>query len=233
MKNNIPIPQFGIWTATFITLLALGLILLALLMFSPEWFLIRDAWLPVPLHSLLRADYSADPRGSFIPAAQIDLIDQVIKDQVRPTGELPSQMAPLSSLLLTPVATITPQFFELTQTLGAPATPVNQVTATQPPAQPSPTLLAATATLQSSATSTQANTATSTQPAATPTRPQPTRARATAVPTEPPPEPTQAPTARPPEPTEPPPAPTEAPPPATKEPYPPPPPPPSGGTPYP
>jgi hypothetical protein len=60
----------------------------------------------VSLSSILRADYSADPRGWYFPSLDVDIIFDVLQGQDPDTA--PGGYATLVSMQLTPVATVTP-----------------------------------------------------------------------------------------------------------------------------
>lgn len=177
--------------------------------------------LPVTLHSLLFADYSADPIGFRIAAVRFNLIEEAIRDaDDSQNSNSADRFATLQAYLNTSVPTVTPEFPQTpTATLQQPTTTPDQI---GPSPSPSPTYLptqtatAAPTQLQPSPTMTKRNpTATSRpdKPSTPPEDPDPTDPQ----PTNPPP-----PTDRPaPSPTKPlPPPPTKAPPPPN--PYPPP-----------
>jgi hypothetical protein len=100
--------------------------------------------LPVTLHSLLFADYSADPRGFKLPVVRFNLIEEVIRDEQSDQSEQDSveRFATLQAGLKTPVPTVTPAF---PQTPTTPTATQPQPTSTpdytEPPPSPSPTNL--------------------------------------------------------------------------------------------
>jgi hypothetical protein len=167
-------------------------------------------WLPVDLHSELKADYSADGLVPRMHTIQLELIRDAIHDQLFSTqnedGAQNDRYATLVSELQTPVATVTPQYPETRQ-------PTSSTTQT-------PTLLSTTATMTQTVTSTATATATTTALEVTATT-IPTQAFITSVPkptSTKPPQPTKTkipPTQIPPTATKPP---TKIPPTATKPP---------------
>jgi hypothetical protein len=75
-----------LWVVLLIFLLGLGLYALGLLLLSPgrlERGVAR--WLPVPLHSVVGADYGKDEISLVVPPIQMSLMDQAIHDQAAPT----------------------------------------------------------------------------------------------------------------------------------------------------
>jgi hypothetical protein len=191
------------------------------MLFGPLVFPARGMNLiPVPLHSVLRADYSADAVSMALPAVGIGLIENAIEDQQRAT-DAPERLSTIISGLLTAVPTVTPQFpLSPTTSVTARVTPTRGVvvwTATAPPGQPNRTPLPS---LTPSVTLTATPTASSTpRNSSTPRLPTPTD---TSVPrpTDPPPQPTQPPQPTNPAPYPPPPHPTDPPPATQPPPYP-------------
>ncbi|MCL4562371.1 MAG: hypothetical protein M1281_17385, partial [Chloroflexi bacterium] len=158
------------------------LFLLLLLFLCASWMLLAAGWgaglgvgsLPVALHSVLVADYGADPFALNIPAMQAGLIGSALEDQTNTTN-LPGRLATLAWNLQTPVPTVTPQFGQVTTT--PTQTPPNLVfptaTASRATATPIDPRLTGTVTSTPSA-----------QPTLTPTpRPSPTRTLAPVKPT--------------------------------------------------
>jgi hypothetical protein len=100
------------------------------LMFPFGWLLRavsgQSNWLPVNLHSVLAADYSADPLALHLPPIQLALIEDILNDSATLT---PGRFATLEGNLNTPVPTVTPRPGYSTPTLPA---------STIPPATPSP-----------------------------------------------------------------------------------------------
>jgi len=98
------------------------------LMFPFGWLLQavggQSNWLPVSLHSVLAADYSADPRVLHLPPIQLGLIADILNDSATLT---PGRFATLEGNLTTPVPTVTPRPGYPTSTLSpsliSPATP--------------------------------------------------------------------------------------------------------------
>src|SRR5579859_7432801 len=73
-------------------------------------------FIPAPLRSVLVANYGVDPRSTSAAAVNINLVNDVIRDQTATPGV--DRQATLSSVLQTPVATITPQ---PTPTIASPS----------------------------------------------------------------------------------------------------------------
>jgi hypothetical protein len=100
------------------------------LMFPFGWLLRavggQSDWLPVNLHSVLAADYSADPLALHLPPIQLGLIEDLLNDSATLT---PGRFATLEGNLNTPVPTVTPRPGYSTPTMPIP---------TIPPATPSP-----------------------------------------------------------------------------------------------
>lgn len=172
--------------------------------------------LPVTLHSLLFADYSADPHGFRISAVRFSLIEEAIRDAAGDQSlDSANRFATLQAGLRTSVPTVTPAF---PQTPTATQQPTSTPDHTEPPPSPSPTSLpphTATAVptqLQPSPTIIRWN------PTATGRPDKPSKPPEEPDPTDPPPPPPTDPP--PPPPTKPPPPPTKPPPPPP-DPYPP------------
>jgi hypothetical protein len=168
-------------------------------------------WLPIPLHSLLVADYSADPHDFKVAAVKFDLILEAIRDSIEygSSDDSYERFATLQAGLSSPVPSVTPDYSQtpFTSTPEQPtATPEN----TYRPPTPSPTTLP-----------TQTSTVEPTQLLPSPTYiiwPTATNRPYIPNPTQPPPPPPTNPP-----PTNPPPPPTDPPPPPPTNPPPPPP----------
>lgn len=110
-------------------------------------------WLPVNMHSELRADYSADELAPPLNIVQLELIRDAIRDQFLPIGTQDNgetdRFATLVSELQTPVATVTPLY---TQTQRPTPLPTGTATPMTP-----------TMTATATGTSTATTTATATQ----------------------------------------------------------------------
>lgn len=61
---------------------------------------------PLAMHSVLQANYSADPRQARRPVVQIELIQDALQDQ--PDASLDKRFSDVKNSLQTPVATVTP-----------------------------------------------------------------------------------------------------------------------------
>jgi hypothetical protein len=201
-------------------MLALSLVCLGGMLFGPLVFPANGMNpIPVSLHSVLRADYSADAAGMVLPAVGIGLIENAIEDQQQAT-DAPEQLSTIISGLLTAVPTVTPQFpFSPTTSATARVTPTRGVswTATAPPSQPTHAPLPSltpSATLTATPTASLPPRSTSTPRLPTPTDTSVPR------PTDPPPLPTQPPQPTDPVPYPPPPKPTDPPSPTQPPPYP-------------
>jgi len=100
------------------------------LMFPFGWLLQavggQSNWLPVSLHSVLTADYSADLRALHLPPIQLGLIADILNDSATLT---PGRFATLEGNLTTPVPSVTPRPGYPTSTI--PPSPI-------PPATPTP-----------------------------------------------------------------------------------------------
>jgi hypothetical protein len=162
--------------------------------------------IPVTLHSLLTADYSADAINTQFPILNLSIILEALGDHA-PAGALNAN-ATLQSSLLTPVASITPLPGETIQnpatatpratliipsiTVSSTPTPTPSPTTSLPFFTPQPTVQT---TLAPTKTKTTQNRPTSTQtfhPSPTPTQAPPTQAP---TPTHKPPTATSRPTA--------------------------------------
>jgi hypothetical protein len=212
-----------------IVLIFLGMMSLPLsLMYSNPSFKAEPHWVPVALHSILYADYSAGPKAARIPAAKLNLIKEALADQA---GDGSAQgFEDVQEGLKTPVPTVASGLPLATATLAPPTATATSMgrTATPTQSRPTPTRSHPTQTASPTPTPTTVLLLPTRTPLATkePTRtskpprdPKPTDTpRPTQKPTEP--RPTQPPPTKPP--TKPPPGP-----------YPPPPPPPKPTDPYP
>ncbi len=173
-------------------------------------------WVPFNLHSVMAADYSADPRGFRIGQLDFRIIGEIFQDHGDDNyGE---HLATIQASLLTPVATVTP--YPGMQITALPS-PTQTPTISTPTNIPGGTQLTPTATLSPSSTPTLAPSATvratvfyptatkTTRPTSKPT--QPPKATATKKPPPPTPKPptaTSVPATKPPKPY---PAPTDPP----------------------
>lgn len=173
--------------------------------------------LPVTLHSLLFADYSADPHGFRIAAVRFNLIEEAIRDADGGQNlDSADRFATLQAGLNTSVPTVTPEFPQTpTATQQQPTTTPTHI---EPSLTPSPTFLPTqTATVEP----TQSPTITRWNPTATHRPDKPSKPPEDPDPTDPPPADPPPPTDRPPpSPTKPPPPPPTKPPPPP-DPYPP------------
>jgi len=135
------------WLILFAAMLLLSVLCLGLSLFYPAWWSSDSSrMIPVALHSVLRADYSADAFAAALPPVSVGLIANALQDQALESG--PEAADRVLEGLRTPVPTITPFF---SSTPGGPTpTSVFLATWTLPPPQPTATLAgftpAATAT---------------------------------------------------------------------------------------
>ena len=171
-------------------------------------------WLPISLHSLLLADYSADLLEFKYAAVKFDLILDAIRDSIEDGYPMDAdeRFATLQAGLSSPVPSVTPAFSQ-TPSTSTPEQPTATPENTDLPPSPSPTTLPP-----------QTATAEPTQPLPSPTYiiwPTATNRPYIPQPTQPPFQP--KPTNPPPPPTNPPPPPTNPPPPPPTNPPPPPP----------
>jgi hypothetical protein len=157
--------NYRVWAAA-----ALGLCLVgALALLAWLWLDVHTTgFVPVALRSVLRADYSADPRGTPLPALNLGIIEQVIADQptatTAPTGatRLPgpatptATIIPITVLLQTPVPSVTPLLLP-----GQPS-PTHRPTETPPPTPTPSAVVVPSVTPEASATSPENATATPT-----------------------------------------------------------------------
>ena len=184
-------------------------------------------WVPVALHSILTADYSADPRSNRVPAVKLSLIkdalaDQASEDSLRAFDEVQDS-------LRTPVPSAESGLPRASATAAQPPSTEPSIPPTATPTRSQPTAIRPHPTQTAPPTPTNIILLPSLTPSATkePTRtskpPRKPKSTSTAQPTQ---EPTEPPPTQPP-PTKPP---TKPPPP---DPYPPPPPAPKPTEPYP
>ncbi len=164
--------------------------------FLPQWIALSksDTYLPIPIHSSDEADYSADSFPRMVPAVGLEILRAIIRNSDPETEDLADRLATVTTILLTPVPTATPQ--PATASPNNPAGPPGG-----PPAAPGsptapPTATAShtgipTGTLGPTATPTASSTQTETP---TPTRTGTLVALATATRTAPPPHNTAIPT---------------------------------------
>lgn len=130
-----------------------GLCLLVSFGWLLQAFIEPPNWFPVNLHSLLAADYSADPPRLRLPAVHLDLIRDILQDYSTPGNpDLPGatdRIATLQGELNTPVPSVTRLPGEPTQTRNPSQTPTHSASAT--------TSTPAASTMTPSATSTAAS----------------------------------------------------------------------------
>lgn len=225
-------PSVLLW---IIALIFLGMISLPLSMvYSNTDSRGEPQWVPVALHSILHADYSADPRARRVPAVKINLIKEALADQAGDGS--PKGFEEVQEGLKTPVPTVESGLPVATATVTHPTATATSMARTVTPTQSRPTSTRSHPTRTATPTPTATNvlllptrtpsaTKEPTRTSKPPRGPEPTNTpRPTQEPTEP--KPTQPPPTQPP-PTKPP---TKPPPP---DPYPPPPPPPKPTDPYP
>lgn len=107
--------NYRVWAAAALGLCVLG----ALALLAWLWLDVHTTgFVPIALQSALRADYSADPRSTPLPALNLDIIEQVIADQptatpaptgaTRVPGSPTPTLIPITVLLQTPVPSVTP-----------------------------------------------------------------------------------------------------------------------------
>lgn len=203
-----------------IGLIFLGMMSLPLsLVYANPYFKGEPQWVPVALHSILYADYSADPGSARIPAAKLNLIKEALADQAG--DDSAKGFEGVQEGLKTPVATVGSGLPLATATIAAPTATATSMAQTVTPtrshptrtASPTPTpttvLLLPTrtplATKQPTRTSKPARDPDPTdtpRPTQKPTEPRPTQPPPTKPPTKPPPGP-YPPPPPPPKPTDP------------------------------
>ncbi|MBN1371576.1 MAG: hypothetical protein JW987_06510 [Anaerolineaceae bacterium] len=182
-------PRAVFWGMMFALVLIGGLAAIALTLFATDW-LDSNRLLSVNLHSPMRADYSADPRGFLVPAVNLNLIGEVLRQE--PVNGAPvDPNDPLSTVVVvlqTPVPTVTPQFAPTNGPLPSPTESLLPTATLGPGETPlaTPTLTStspatATATLSSASTATLGPTATQRPPTSTPRPPTATSAPPTAT----------------------------------------------------
>lgn len=137
MKQGGSFLTKAVWMAVASVLLGMGLVALAALLFSParlEGGMAR--WLPVPLRSSLRADYTPDEGVLAIPAMQMSLVEDVIHDQAGKTVEpVIGQGKTWADELQKPIQTITPP---VATTMPQPTLPLAALTASVSPTREIP-----------------------------------------------------------------------------------------------
>ncbi|MEN6410432.1 MAG: hypothetical protein ABFD44_12050, partial [Anaerolineaceae bacterium] len=95
------------WVPLMVLLILAALAVLANILLNPErWNRLGNITLPVSLHSNLKADYSADPFTTRIPAVSFNLIEDALRDQRTP--EPSERYGTVVGNLLRPVPTVTP-----------------------------------------------------------------------------------------------------------------------------
>lgn len=142
-------------------------------------------WLPVDLHSELKADYSADGLVPRMHAIQLELIRDAIHDQLfsiqTVDGAPTDRYATLVSALQTPVATVTPQYPETRQPSSSPtqtSTPLPTTTTMTQTATSTATATATTTALEDTATTVPTQVFITSVPKPTSTKPpQPTKTK--------------------------------------------------------
>ena len=157
-------PRAMFWGMMFTLVLIGGLAAIALTLFATDW-LDSNHLLGVSLHSPMRADYSADPRGFLVPAVNLNLIGEVLRQE--PVNGAPvdpnDPLATVVVVLQTPVPTVTPQFAPTSGgPLPSPTEPPAPTATLGPGETPLPTLTF-TATSRATATSTRPAASTATQ----------------------------------------------------------------------
>lgn len=230
MRTKNPAGLPGLIALVFLAMLSLPLSLV----YSGDSSRGEPQWIPVALHSILTADYSADPRARRIPAANLNLIKDVLADQA--SQDSSQAFEDVQDSLRTPVPTVESGYPRASATPTQPAAAEPSIPPATTPTRSRPTATRPQATQSASPTPTLTNIILLPSRTPSPTK-EPTRTskppreakptdtpRPTQKPTQPPP--TQPPPTKPP--THPPP--TKPPPP---DPYPPPPPPPKPTEPYP
>lgn len=98
-----------LWGRALILLLVLSLLALGAALFSLGLRSTGPRDIAVALHSALKADYSADPRGALVAAVEVDIIEAAIQDAPTTAIETPGRFATLAAGLQTPVPTVTPR----------------------------------------------------------------------------------------------------------------------------
>lgn len=162
-------------------------------------------WLPVNMHSELKADYGVDELKPRLNNVQLELIRDAIQDQSPPIEteevEQTDRYATLVSELQTPVATVTPKYTLTHEPAHSPTVTMTPIisTATATPTATSTANASATAT-RTELPSTQIistdlpNPTNTRSPVATSTKKPPTQIPPTQPPTQPPPTATKPPT---------------------------------------
>lgn len=159
----------------FITLLVIMILIIVSLFDLP---IRMPELVPVNLHSLLVADYSADTDNNLIPVLQIGVIFDLLSDLGAPDAE--NLFSSIQNSLLTPVPTITP-LFTLSATQDTPtsypSTPTGATPGrTNPPASED-TLTPTSRTTEQVSTPTRTRVYDLTSTPVQPTDPPPTKSR--------------------------------------------------------
>lgn len=124
------------WLILFAAMLLLSVLCLGLSLFYPAWWSSDSSrMIPVALHSVLRADYSADAFAAALPPVSLGLIANALQDQALESS--PEAADRVLEGLRTPVPTVTP-FFSSTPVRLTPTSYI-LATWTQPPPKPTAT----------------------------------------------------------------------------------------------
>src|SRR3990172_5281160 len=91
------------YQASFLLLVLILLLLLVGFIFIP---MSVSRWVPYPLHSMLRADYSADASAAVIPRMSLGLIFDTFSDMGTPVAW--GGISTLQVELMNPVPSVTP-----------------------------------------------------------------------------------------------------------------------------
>lgn len=177
----LPARQRYSWSLLLALLLLAGLVALGGAIFSPSW-LVTAGTLPVALHSIHRADYSADLRGLRPLAFGLGLVGEAVRD-IAPSSSPSTE--DLRTLLQTPVPTVTPFPTSSGQQPAFPGfTPTPTMPAGAPPATPTPSVTGTSTGIPSFTPSITPTTTFTASPSSTPTsslQPLPTRRTPTAT----------------------------------------------------
>ncbi len=131
-------PENRAWVLALSLMSVLGICLVGVMVASVGWlFLHMNGLQPVPLHSPLHANYSADPRSIRFPILNLSVVEEAIHDQATSSVDSQEQLSTVVVVLETPIPTLTPYF-----TQAAPASPEPSATSKPPGITPSaiPTL---------------------------------------------------------------------------------------------
>ncbi len=161
------------WIMLFVLLIGLGLAVLALYLFSPDWLNLERP-LPVGMRSPLRANYAADPFTREQPPVGAHILAEALVDrsgvgETGPTGPL----ATLAERLESPVPSVTPPFGStpaVVQTVVPSGTPTEATATRTAQVTNTPTAtrtVIATVTVTRTVTPTATNTAVIYQPSPT------------------------------------------------------------------